>query len=630
VFALSSFLDKRSVVSRLIIYIVLFSSVVTLLTTSLQLYREYKRDVDVVVGAVENLRISHLDSLTRSLWALDNAQIQLTVDGIARITDIQRVEVVDSYRVMHSAGAPSNNTSRIYRFPLVHVENSRDFVLGELRVTVDLQGIYARLFDRIWLILLSNGLRTFAVSTFVFLIFQRLVTRHLRQIAGYAQQLSPETLDRPLKLARRARVGPPDEIDQLATSVDTMRENLRRSYLALSESEERFRHLAERIDAVFWISSTDWQEVIYVSPAYQKVWGKSCAELYESPRSWLESIHPEDRPGVERIIAEATSDLTSSTTATAGPPRIDFEPYRVTHSDGTLRWISARAFPVSDDRGALRYVVGIAEDITQQVRADEALNEAKEVAERESAAKSQFLAHMSHELRTPLNAILGFSGMLEHEILGPVEPKGYRDYAIDIQESGRHLLSIIDDILDLSRIEAGKATFKPERLAPGKLVDEALRLVKKQAAEKGIGLENSLSADLPMIEADRRAIVQVLTNVITNAIKFTPPGGLVRLDAQRRLKGGIDLHVEDNGRGIAPEEMAELFTPFARKNVFMARVEEGTGLGLAICKQLMQLQGFDITVSSKVGLGTDVTLEFPNAATDRLTEAPPAPRRAAV
>lgn len=629
-FALSSFLDKRSVVSRLIIYIVLFSSVVTLLTTSLQLYREYKRDVEVVVGAVENLRISHLDSLTRSLWALDNAQIQLTVDGIARITDIQRVEVVDSYRVMHSAGAPSNNTSRIYRFPLVHVENSRDFVLGELRVTVDLQGIYARLFDRIWLILLSNGLRTFAVSTFVFLIFQRLVTRHLRQIAGYAQQLSPETLDRPLKLARRARVGPPDEIDQLATSVDTMRENLRRSYLALSESEERFRHLAERIDAVFWISSTDWQEVIYVSPAYQKVWGKSCAELYESPRSWLESIHPEDRPGVERIIAEATSDLTSSTTATAGPPRIDFEPYRVTHSDGTLRWISARAFPVSDDRGALRYVVGIAEDITQQVRADEALNEAKEVAERESAAKSQFLAHMSHELRTPLNAILGFSGMLEHEILGPVEPKGYRDYAIDIQESGRHLLSIIDDILDLSRIEAGKATFKPERLAPGKLVDEALRLVKKQAAEKGIGLENSLSADLPMIEADRRAIVQVLTNVITNAIKFTPPGGLVRLDAQRRLKGGIDLHVEDNGRGIAPEEMAELFTPFARKNVFMARVEEGTGLGLAICKQLMQLQGFDITVSSKVGLGTDVTLEFPNAATDRLTEAPPAPRRAAV
>lgn len=629
-FALSSLLDKRSVASRLIIYIVLFSSVVTLLTTSLQLYREYKRDVEVVVGAVENLRISHLDSLTRSLWALDNEQIQLTVDGIARIADIQRIEVVDSYGVTHSAGSSSNNANRIYRFPLVHVEDSRDFVLGELRVIVDLQGIYSRLFDRIWLILLSNGLRTFAVSTFVFLIFQHLVTRHLQQIASYAQQVSPETLDRPLKLARRARVGPPDEIDQLAISVDTMRENLRRSYLALSENEERFRHLAERIDAVFWIISTDWRSVIYVSPAYEKIWGKSCSELYESPLSWLESVHPDDQSGVERIIAEATSDLTSSTTATAAPPRIDFEPYRVTHSDGTLRWVSARAFPVSDDSGALRYVVGIAEDITQQVRADEALNEAKEVAERESAAKSQFLAHMSHELRTPLNAILGFSGMLEHEILGPVEPKSYRDYAVDIQESGRHLLSIIDDILDLSRIEAGKATFKPERLAPGKLVDEALRLVEKQAAEKSIGLENSLSADLPMIEADRRAIVQVLTNVITNAIKFTPSGGLVRLDAQRRRNGGIDLHVEDNGRGIAPEEMAELFTPFARKNVFMARVEEGAGLGLAICKQLMQLQGFDITVSSKVGLGTDVTLEFPNDATDRLTEEPPAPRRAAV
>ncbi len=626
---LNTLLDTRSVVTRLIIYIVLFSSVVTLLTTSFQLYREYERDVDIVVGAVENLRISHLDSLTRSLWALDNAQIQLTVDGIARITDIQRVEVVDSYGVTHGAGSPSNDASRIYSFPLVHVEDDRDFVLGELRVTVDLQNIYARLFDRIWVVLLSNGLRTFAVSTFLFLLFQRLVTRHLQQITRHAQQLSPETLDRPLELARARREGSPDEIDQLAMSIDTMRENLHRSYVALSESEERFRHLAESIDAVFWISSTDWRSVIYVSPAYEKVWGRPCADLYRSPLSWVEQVHPDDKPEVERTIAEAATTLTSSTTTAVDPPRIDFQPYRVMQSDGTARWVSARAFPVPDDSGELRYVVGIAEDITHRIRADEALREAKELAEQESAAKSQFLAHMSHELRTPLNAILGFSGMLEHVILGPLEPKTYRDYAQDIQKSGQHLLSIIDDILDLSRIEAGKVRLNLEQLEPGKLVDEALKLVDKLAAEKGTRFENDLPVDLPTIEADRRAVLQVLINVITNAVKFTPPGGVVRLGARRRSSGGIDLHVEDNGRGIAPEEMAELFTPFARKDVFMARIEEGTGLGLAISKQLMQLQGFDITVSSKVGRGTDVTLAFPSNATNKLTKERPEARRAA-
>jgi two-component system cell cycle sensor histidine kinase PleC len=236
---------------------------------------------------------------------------------------------------------------------------------------------------------------------------------------------------------------------------------------------------------------------------------------------------------------------------------------------------------------------------------------------------------MSHELRTPLNAILGFSEMLEREMLGPLEPKAYRDYAEDIQRSGRLLLSIIDDILDLSRIEAGKLELNSETLDPCQLVDEALALVGKAATAKGISLRDDLPEGLPAIQGDRRAIVQVLINTLSNAVKFTPAGGEVRLGAEHRPDGGIDLHVIDNGRGMSAEEMAQLFTPFARKNAFMAGETEGTGLGLTICKQLMHVQGFDILVHSEPGQGTDVILQFPAHSGRRQVEPGPESRRAA-
>ncbi|GAB4356218.1 MAG: hypothetical protein Kow00114_07010 [Kiloniellaceae bacterium] len=607
----ADFLNRRSVVTRLIVYIVLFSSAVTLLTTSLQLYREYRRDLNMVSEAVEHLRLSHLDSLTNSLWSLDNEQIQLTLEGIVRIPDIRRVEIADQGGIGHFAGAPNEGPSKVYSFPLTHGDGDRRFELGELRVFVDLQSIYGRLFDRIWVILLSNGVRTFAVSTFLFLIFQHLITRHLKQIAGHAQRLSPQTLDQPLILDRPRHSGPPDEIDQVATAIDAMRKNLKESYRALSDSEARFRAIAECIDAVFWVGSGDWQTVHYVSPAYERVWGRPCSELYRSPLSWMQAVHPDDRPKVEAGLAAASSDLASSTGEKPVLATIVLPRYRVIRPDGTQRWVAARAFPVAGEDGKLRHVVGIAEDITQLVENEKMLHAAKEVAEEASQAKSKFLAHMSHELRTPLNAILGFSEILEREMLGPLEPKTYRDYAKDIQRSGRLLLSIIDDVLDLSRIEAGKLQLTTEQLDPHRLSGEALSLIGELATTKGVTIENDLPEHLPQIEGDRRAIIQVLINTIGNAVKFTPKGGKVRLSARRRGDGGVDLHIADTGCGIAPSEMAELFTPFARRNVFMARQEEGTGLGLTICKQLMQIQGFDISVESTPGQGTDVTLAFP-------------------
>lgn len=626
---LFKFHHGRSLVARLIIYIVLFSSVVTLLTTSLQLYREYQRDLSQVEHVIEHLRLSHIGSLTRSLWALDTEQIQLITEGIARIPDVKRVEVVDENDVTYFAGSVVGDSAKSFSFPLLHQAGERVFTLGQLRVFPNLERIYDRLFDRVWVILLSNGVRTFAVSTFLFLIFQRLVTRHLKQIAGYAQDLSPQTLEQPLNLNRPPRSGPPDEIDQLSSAINTMRENLRKSYRDLSESELRFRDIAECIDAVFWIGSPDWQRVLYVSPAFERVWGRSRDELYRAPLSWLETVHPDDLPGVEKTMTEATSGLSQAASSSDLPDRIQLPPYRIFRPDGAVRWISARGFPVTDENGKLRHIVGIAEDITQLVLNEDALQKAKEEAEVASQAKSKFLAHMSHELRTPLNAILGFSEMLGREMLGPLKPKAYRDYAEDIQRSGRLLLSIIDDILDLSRIEAGKTELSIEMLDAGDLVEEALKTVGKLATTKGLKLDNAVPADLPKIEGDKRAILQVLINTISNAVKFTPKGGEIKLGAQRRRDGGLDLHITDTGCGIAPEDMSEIFTPFSRKNVFMARQEEGTGLGLTICKQLMQIQGFDIAVESKVGQGTDVILEFPAKASQEDADQPPANRQAA-
>jgi two-component system, cell cycle sensor histidine kinase PleC len=234
--------------------------------------------------------------------------------------------------------------------------------------------------------------------------------------------------------------------------------------------------------------------------------------------------------------------------------------------------------------------------------------EERQKAEDASRAKSAFLANMSHELRTPLNAVIGFSEIMAKELFGPIGNDQYRQYSGDIYDSGNHLLDLINDILDMAKIEAGKLTLAPRPLDPAVAIDQAVRLTRRKAEEKGLSIIVD-AENLPEIEADHRAVKQMLLNLLSNAVKFTDEGAV--MVHARANASGLVLRVVDTGCGIPPEHLPRLAHPFQQVETELARNHSGTGLGLSLTKSLAEMHGGKLSISSEVGRGTIVTITLP-------------------
>jgi signal transduction histidine kinase len=246
----------------------------------------------------------------------------------------------------------------------------------------------------------------------------------------------------------------------------------------------------------------------------------------------------------------------------------------------------------------------------ERKRAETQLIEAKNSAEAASRAKSEFLANMSHELRTPLNAIIGFSEILRQEGLGPLGHASYRDYVRDVHESGVHLLKIINDILDLSKIEVGRLTLNEVPIDVRDTVESCLRIVRERTANAGLDLIADFAPNLPTLNADERMVKQVLLNLLSNAIKFTPRGS-VRVTAGVAANDGVYISVIDTGIGIAPEDIEKALMPFVQIDSSLQRKYAGTGLGLPLARSMIEHHGGGFEIASKVGEGTAITVRFP-------------------
>jgi len=323
--------------------------------------------------------------------------------------------------------------------------------------------------------------------------------------------------------------------------------------------------------------------------------------------------------------AVATRTLPAATLATIVPATATVSTYLIV-SGGLLDYALAAVAA-----GAAIFFVFLArqlhaselEGVTHQAEKDALINELEEArnmsdearrhAEQANIAKSQFLATMSHELRTPLNAIIGFSEVLKSELLGPIGVPQYKEYATDIHASGLHLLNLINELLDLSRIEAGKYELNEEAVSLIDVAEDCRRMMQMRAKAKGIELSFSAGNNLPKIWGDERAIRQVVLNLLSNAIKFTPQSGKVALLVTRSGDGGQMISVRDNGPGIPEEEIETVLSSFGQGSLAHKTAEQGAGLGLPIVQKIMELHQGRFDLFSKLRFGTEVIATFPRA-----------------
>lgn len=232
-------------------------------------------------------------------------------------------------------------------------------------------------------------------------------------------------------------------------------------------------------------------------------------------------------------------------------------------------------------------------------------------AEAANRAKSAFLANMSHELRTPLNAVIGFSEIMMNDQAGPAEMEIHRDHAQAVHSAGRHLLELVESILDLARIEAGQLDLHEDMVDVAASIRSALTMIGRTAEKAGLSVRQSLPQSLPPIKGDQTKIRQILINLLSNAVKFTPQGGAITVEVQPGKDGGLAIQISDTGIGIAEDDMAKALTPFGQVDSGLSRKYQGSGLGLPISKALAEMHGGSLTIDSEPGVGTTVTVRLP-------------------
>lgn len=373
----------------------------------------------------------------------------------------------------------------------------------------------------------------------------------------------------------------------------------------LAHDRKLYREMFLGSQAVMLLIDPADGRILDANPAAEHFYGYDRATLLAMTIQQINALSPDE------VAAERRKALQRETNTFLFRHRI---------ASGEFRPVEVHSTPLNWEGKALLF--SVIHDMTERKRMEDTLVEARQHAEAANRAKSAFIAAMSHELRSPLNVILGFSEVIEREMFGPVGTPRYCDYAADIHKSGSHLIDLIDDLLDLAKIETGRFRIAPEPVDPAALVSDCLRLVRERARNHGLTLEERLAGALPSLYADPRALRQIMFNLLSNAIKFTPAGGRVTVSAAPVPEGGLELSVADTGIGMSTQDREHLFEPFYRTPDAECRHIEGTGLGLALVKSLMDQHGGRVTVDSAPGHGSVFRLIFPSSAAAAAGTAP--------
>jgi len=376
------------------------------------------------------------------------------------------------------------------------------------------------------------------------------------------------------------------------TAIKTQEKALNRREKQLSEAESigRMGHWNWTIGE----EEMEWSQEIY------KIFGVEEGQYKPTLDALNAMVHREDIARVNQAFQRAVIEENN----------YDME-FSIVRPDEEIRSIRCEGRCSFDEHGEVVALYGIMQDMTERMLYEQDLRKAKDQAEAAYASRTQFLANMSHELRTPLNAIIGFSEMVERQLLGPIGTEKYLEYISGIRESGEHLLDLISDILDMSKIEAGKYELDLEELNLTKILKLSVHMMGGRAHDAGVTLIETynFAEDLNII-ADRRAILQIMLNLVSNAVKFTPEGGEINIAGFER-DNYLSLKIIDNGIGIPAHKLASVTKPFEQVSSSYARDHEGSGLGLSISKDLAEMHGGGLFIESSVGEGTTVTVRLP-------------------
>lgn len=385
-------------------------------------------------------------------------------------------------------------------------------------------------------------------------------------------------------------------VGQDVTDIKSHEDELRRQQSKLLEAETigRMGHWHWRLGEDHF----EWSDEIY------RIFGQDINEFVPSIDTVNQMVYRRDSGRIMQVFQRAMIE------------NKDYEmDFRINRPSGAICYVRCQGRCETDMDGDVIGLYGIMQDITQDTLREQDLRDAKEAAERAYAAKSRFLANMSHELRTPLNAIIGFSEMIQNQLLGPIGTERYLEYIGGIRESGEHLLDLISDILDMSKIEAGKYDLDLEKFSIAKVIRMAVHMMEGRAVDASIKMIILIDDEDVQIVADRRAVMQILLNLLSNAVKFSPDGGNITITCKNTDRY-IDITVADNGIGIPSHKLQSIMKPFEQVSSEYTREHEGSGLGLAITKELVEMHGGKVSIESEIDKGTSVSMRLPVQAED--------------
>ena len=567
-------------------------------------YASYSAAVgDLKQRLQQNTQVQAL-ALSSPLWNYDIRAIDPILLALEQDPDFLYVKVYDvtgeEVSSLAAEGLSDVKAAFTKTLPIVYSAIDHEEIIGSVTVALHGERMRREVIDRLQRNALILVILMAVIVAATVLATERTIGYPLRELMNSIELVKSSDIRTPVQWSST------DELGEVVKAYNEMLRLQAAAEKGMRESEERARESEARLrDAVnsmsdgFALFDADDGLMLYNKKFLQMV-PRAAVTIHEGVtyediiRASVAAGHyPVAQGREEEFIAECLVMHSSYA-----------EPATVRLDDG--RWILCTEHGTSSGG-----TVAVRTDITELKQREIELQLAKEEADAANQAKSRFLANMSHELRTPLNAILGFSDIIRQEMLGIVGQPRYKEYADDIHVSGRHLLDLINDILDVSKIEAGAFRPNDENLDVDRIIDDCLRLVEQKASRKKLVLERELPKGLPQLKADERAVKQVLLNLVSNAVKFTPSEGTITVGAHVNGNSEFQISVSDTGLGMNEQDVELVMQPFGRLDSPWTQSEEGTGLGLPLSDMLMKAHDGELRIDSCPGEGTTVYAVFP-------------------